>query len=425
MNKKIVIGIAWTAIAVIAVASGYYVWSLNSVDEVKEVVSVTEENNDIPKDWKTHQFDHPIGGSFTIKYPPNWDIEQDRRSLSLSGGGYRIRMSPGDRPTHPLNPEYIVGGYTAKTLQVEMGRGYKIDVSVNGYWSIINTPGKNKELPKRILSTVVFVNNPTKAEEEAMKKANSVSVIKLQNYSLVTYPLRQSPVYGEIDKESVIFGCDDIYWIGSKDMRLVKNDGEVLIPSLLRVISASDNRKPTCSTKIELFSAQADEKYLYLKTIRILTHGGNPGISGLYRLNLSNLTIKKLSISDFVGKTGLYGESIEDTYRMLSDGKSLIKWKMDGVYLVNLELDSKINLYTTQENQWLISSIKLYEVARVAFYNVNVDEGLITIGVYDKTKTEDSDSISVDEHGRLFPDINYGESAKFKLIKQITRYVPD
>src|SRR3989344_3327094 len=85
--------------------------------------------------------------------------------------------------------------------------------------------------------------------------------INPKDYSLVNYPLKQSVVYSQLDKD-----CLDSYWSDAKDTRLVKNQTEILIPSLLQVIFSSENQKPNCAMSVTVFSAPTDGKYLYLQT---------------------------------------------------------------------------------------------------------------------------------------------------------------
>jgi len=297
-----------------------------------------------------------------------------------------------------------------------------VGVGVWGYlqYSIINI---DKDLSGNELTPRPNNRTGNTAVPQEEEQTKDVAETNQKGYYLQSYSLKDSPIYSNLaDIKSGGFSCHDIYWQQiSKDVRLVKN-GEVIVPSLLRLVSDSDNVEPSCSTAISLFSAPADEKYLYLKTIHILTHGGYVGWSGIYQLNLSDLSIKKLAVSDFVGKPELFSffVPIEDTYHMLPDGERLVKWKMNGVSLINLESDSKITLYTVPENQWLVSKLYREEEVVDVYYDVNIENGLMTVGVYDKTHTEDGESVSVDEQGRISPFLNYQKGMNFKFLKQIT-----
>ena len=243
---------------------------------------------------------------------------------------------------------------------------------------------------------------PTQVTELSSTSTPSVSLTaspivgSLKNYSLVNYSLKQSLVYDQLGKN-----CLDPYWADAQDTRLIKNDGTVLIPSLIKVISDYNKEAPNCAMSVEIFSAPTDEKFLYLNTF--FNSGSDvpySGVSGIYRLNLSNLSIKNLFVSDFIGNVDLYRGIASDSYQLLSDGKRLVKWNMNGIYLVNLEADSKSTLYTSPKNQWLISKIE-FGMGQIADYDVQISGDQIFVGVYDKTKTLNGKAITIDEYGNV------------------------
>lgn len=253
---------------------------------------------------------------------------------------------------------------------------------------------------------------------------NNVGAINPKDYSLVNYPLKQSSIYSQLDKD-----CLDSYWADAKDTRLVKNQTEILIPSLLQVISSSENQKPNCAMSVSVFSAPADGKYLYLQT-SYNTGSDVPysGVSGLYRLDLSNLSVKKLAITEFLSATDLYRGSASDSYELLADGKRLVKWNMSGAYLINLETDSKSTLYSAPQNQWLISSIE-FGMGQIAVYDVKINGNQVVIGVYDKTKTQEGYPIKIDQYENVTVESSTwdreGGTIKPKLISHQTVSIPN
>ena len=248
--------------------------------------------------------------------------------------------------------------------------------------------------------------------------------INPKDYSLVNYPLKQSVVYSQLDKD-----CLDSYWSDAKDTRLVKNQTEILIPSLLQVIFSSENQKPNCAMSVTVFSAPTDGKYLYLQT-SYNTGSDVPysGLSGLYRLDLSNLSVKKLVITEFLSATDLYRGSANDSYELLADGKRLVKWNMSGAYLINLETDSKNTLYSAPQNQWLISSIE-FGMGQIAVYDVKIKGNQVVIGVYDKTKTQEGYPIKIDQYENVTVESSTwdreGGTIKSKLISHQTVIIPN
>ncbi|MFA4937137.1 MAG: hypothetical protein WC575_02510 [Patescibacteria group bacterium] len=254
------------------------------------------------------------------------------------------------------------------------------------------------------------------------EKCNNVSDINLKDYSLINYPLKQSPIYNQLDKS-----CYEDYWSDAEDTKLVKNKTEILIPSLLQLISSGEKEKPSCAMYIELFSAPSDGKYLYFKTAYHLESDvPYSGINAIYSLDLSNLTIKELAVSNFIATYDLYRGWASDSYKILADGKRLIKWDMNGVYIINLETDSKNNLFVVKENQWLISNIT-FGMGQNAEYNIKVNGNQIIIGIYDKTKTQSGYPIIVsDRNVDVQSDTwNYEEDIKPKFIAYENVLIPN
>lgn len=223
-----------------------------------------------------------------------------------------------------------------------------------------------------------------------------LSDIKLKDYVLVNYPLKQSPAYNQIDNEY----CFEEYWdrAGAEDARLVKNQGEIIIHSLLQLISSSENKKPNCGINIKIFSTPSNGKYLYVQSSQIIASDvPYSGLGGIYRLDLSDLSLKKLEVSGFVRSFDLYRGNASDSYKILNNGKRLVKWDMNGVYLVDLENDYKYVLYSDLPGMWLISSIE-FSMGQIARYDVKINEDQIMVGLYNENRTQEGHLINIDEH---------------------------
>jgi len=251
------------------------------------------------------------------------------------------------------------------------------------------------------------------------------------DYSLIDYPLKQSPIYNQLNEY-----CSDLKeepWTIQQDARLVKNSNEVIIPSIRQLIFASGNEEPNCVTIVKVFSVPQSGKYLYLEVSKLTfkEHFSWP----IYRLDLSDLSIKKLSISAGGSIRVEEGENfmgfLSSNNTLLSDGKKLVWWDEKKVYLINLEKDSESILYTAPQNQWLISGVDPEDVIG-QFFNTDVqidkNQNQITIGVYDKIMSQDGKRI-FDESG----DINWLElepkgerliEHKFKLMDRVTISIP-
>ncbi len=233
----------------------------------------------------------------------------------------------------------------------------------------------------------------------SVNSPNNIVANKIDNrlYSLIDYPLKQSPVYNQLDEE---FRTDS-YWANAQDTRLVRNDTEVIIPSLIQVISAVQNKEPNGSMVVDIFSIPAVKEHLYLKTRHIFgSDMPYSGIEEIYRLDLLDLSIHELAISDFVRTVDLYRGAAGASYEILANGKNLIKWNMNGVYMINLETDSKNDFFIAPENQWLISSI-VFGMGQSAQYDIEVNEDQVVVGIYDKTQTQEGHPINIDQYGNV------------------------
>jgi hypothetical protein len=240
--------------------------------------------------------------------------------------------------------------------------------------------------------------------------------INQKDYSLANYPLKDSPIYNQLPE--YCFDADNKSQTVQQDTRLVKNNNEIVIPSVRQIIFASENKEPNCVTKVDVFSAPSDGKYLYLK-VSELSFKEHSNWS-VYRLDLSNLSVKELSSIDTGGSIRIEGgESftgfIDNNGTLLPDGKRLVHWDEKSVYLVNLETDSKSILYTAPQNQWLVSNVNPQDVIGKFFdTDIKVKGNNVTVGVYDKNETFVKNPPGYHDY-----DINY------KLINRITIPIPD
>ncbi|MCK6462507.1 MAG: hypothetical protein L6Q29_01665 [Candidatus Pacebacteria bacterium] len=285
-----------------------------------------------------------------------------------------------------------------------------------------------------ILVIVVFAAGFAFVKYSELYKKNSGKTdsnkIIPKDYSLVGYSLKSSPIYSELPDY-----CSDPKqepWTIQKDVQLVKNGNEIIVPSLLQLIFASDNEKPNCITEISIFSAPKNGKYLYLEVpeLSFKEHLNRP----IYRLDLSNLSVKKLSNvsiggSNTVEEDGKFFGFIIANNVLLPDGKRLIQWDENGVYLVDMKTDYKNILYTAPQNQWLISSIDPEDaVGQIFNTDVKIEGNQIVIGIYDKNISQDG-KVVFDNDG----DINWKEldpsgehmiEPKFKFIEKVTISIP-
>jgi hypothetical protein len=131
----------------------------------------------------------------------------------------------------------------------------------------------------------------TNANTTTNNNTNAITgIITPKSYSLVSYPLSESPINGKFSTEPITgnLTCYDEYWADAKDTRLVLNGGLVVIPSLNQLITTYENIKPECNLITEIFSIPTEGQFLYLKTWHTYPRDGSPTITGIYRVNLSD-----------------------------------------------------------------------------------------------------------------------------------------
>lgn len=245
---------------------------------------------------------------------------------------------------------------------------------------------------------------------------NIITVINPKDYSLIKYPLKQSPIYNQIGKECMESG--ERYWVDAQDARIVKSGNETIIPSLLQLISLSDGIKLNCEYILDfkIFSAPADGKYLYLQIHPFTYHENAP--SRIYHLDMSNLLAKNLSAFPYEyqsipdSNNGISG----DEYRLLSDGKRVVKWTDTVVYLVNLETNSTNILYIVPQKQGLTSRFTEDEIAGYSNYDIKIDGNNIIVGIYEEINFQDDKSVTVDE--------NRFKSFSPKFVNRVTIPIP-
>ncbi len=240
-----------------------------------------------------------------------------------------------------------------------------------------------------------------------------------EHYSVVGYPISKSPIYNQLPEI-----CFDDYWSSAQDYRLVKDNGVVVIPSLIQKISGIQDWKYDCNTVISLFS-NLNSKYIYLQIIFLVENDASrPPFDAILQLDLADLQIKKLEISKLVSDYDFW--SSPKSYVLLPDGFRLLKFNMDKIYLVNLEEDSYKEIYSAPKDQWIISEFDVSENI-VNSYDFNIKDNKIILGLYDQTKTEDGYSMEVEGHVSVF-----GKSAnregliiKPKFLEYITLDIPE
>lgn len=183
--------------------------------------------------------------------------------------------------------------------------------------------------------------------------------------------------------------CEDEGFL--RDGHLVK-DNQIIIPSLIHLIHNYEEEKQDikdgwdCDMVVSEFLIPANGRYLYLHIRHLTFNESRASDFYIYRLDLSNLSIKRLfsSISDINHKFR------NSEYKLLSDGKRVVQWDSSGIYLADLEKDTLSILYAVSQNQWLISREEETEVMVNEKYNIEVSENQIKVGVYDKNKFQDS-----------------------------------
>jgi len=363
-----------------------------------------------------------------------------KESCSDEIGGCRYGLSGGPFFS-PDNKHFIfnVVNETKSFLVIDGKEGNMYDQISNTRFSIdSNYIIYNARIGRqiwRIVKKVEENNSLDNGDTYKNKQSSSTDLlnkINPKNYSLVEYPLKQSPIYSQLPEYCFDHGNES--QTIQQDTHLVKNNNEVIIPSIRQLIFASRNEEPNCITIVKVFSAPQNGKYSYLEVseLSFKEHSSWP----IYRLDLSDLSIKKLSIISSGGSITIEeGENfmgfLSSNNTLLSDGKKLVWWDERSVYLVNLETDFKSILYTAPQNQWLISGVDPEDVIG-QFFNTDVqidkNKNQVTIGVYDKIMSQDGKMI-FDESG----DINWLElepkgerliEHKFKLIGRVTISIP-
>lgn len=239
-----------------------------------------------------------------------------------------------------------------------------------------------------------------------------------KNYSFVRYPISQSPIYSKINSQCLSADNTLGSVINDEDVKIVKNGTEVIIPSLKKLYADSNQLtdhlvlyedKDCYRLYFYLLPAPDSGDYIYFNLRGESPIGGFSfpdvkSLENLYSFNIKDKSLKKINI---------ISNSYIENYQLLTDGKRMVQWDRNGVYLINFETNSKINLFIAPQNQWLISSI-VNEGMRGSneYYNVKVEEGqegyetsfgykLIKVNVYDKTKTQDGEKILIDENGNV------------------------
>lgn len=268
-----------------------------------------------------------------------------------------------------------------------------------------------------IIGTGAYLVFKNSTIPKSQSQSNSIiTVINPKDYSLIKYPLKQSPIYNQIDKECMEFG--DSNWIDSQDARIVKSGNETIIPSLLQLISFSDGAKQICESLLDskIFSAPADGKYLYLQINPSTVYDYAP--SRVYRLDLSNLLAKDLSAVPHESPSMHYAYNgiSNGEYRLLPDGKRVVKWSDTVVYLFNMETNSADTLYIVPQNQGLTSRFTEDEIVGYSNYDIKIDGNNIIVGVYEEINFQDDKSAMVDE--------NNFKSFSPKFVNRVTIPIP-
>ena len=286
---------------------------------------------------------------------------------------------------------------------------------------------------------VVTPNQPTneqakKQNQPIVKPAENLPQIYPQDYSFNIYPIVQSPVYESFSPDC-LNKMDQFSAIDRMDFRLLNKNGDIIIPSLKKLIYSVDKsgNLPECyNLMIDVFSKPDSGNYLYLKSYSDLGNDAPySGLDALYRLNLSDLSLNKLVVTDFIADFDLYRNGEDNTYKILTDGKRLIKWNQNGIYLINLENDTNTTLYQAPSNSWLISDV-YFEMGQEAGYDVKITDNKIEVGVYDKTKTQDGKTVTVDQYNNVDYDGYYNEDTgereddiKLKFKERVTLTIPN
>ncbi len=285
---------------------------------------------------------------------------------------------------------------------------------------------------------VVVQNQPVSQPAESqsqptIKPAENAPQINPQDYSINIYPISQSPIYKSLSPDCL--NKINQFTVGRTDFRLLDKKGEIIVPSLKKLIYDADNSEdqPKCyDLLVDIFSKPSNGNYLYLKSYSDLgSDAPYSGLDALYRLDLSNLSLNKLIVTNFIADFDLYRGGEDNTYKILSDGKRLIKWNQNGVYLINLETDTNTALYQAPTNSWLISDV-YFEMGQMAGYDIKITDNKIELGVYDKTKTQNDKTVTVDQYDNVDYDGYYNEDTgerkddiKLKFKERVTLTIPD
>lgn len=269
-------------------------------------------------------------------------------------------------------------------------------------------------------------NTQIQNQSSSFSSNDSISTaINPKDYSLENYPLQQSSIYSQIKEDCLTKYSGDIRKIAqfeekAKDIRLVKNKSEIIIPSWVQFIISNNNQKLSCdnywnSYSTEVFSTPINGKYLYLTGFN---SGDDQSQKTLYRLDLSSMEVKKLSSPESIPNYSYLD------YKILPDGKRLIKWNKgneiskSNLYFVNLEKDSIDLLYSAPQDQWFVSSVTGNPgTDEYPDYDIKIEGDQVIVGLYYKNSMTEK---SLDTCG--YDGCDYIKSYEF--IKSITITIP-
>lgn len=244
--------------------------------------------------------------------------------------------------------------------------------------------------------------------------------INPKDYSLIKYPIQQSPGFSQNNCEIPgSAGAMTSY----EDARLVKNGTEIVIPSLIKFITTHEPPSEffgsfDCSMIVDIFSSPEEGKYIYLE-INHVSKGGpsSAEFDEIYRLDLSDLSIEKISFTFDRGG-----------FKITTDGKRVVNWDMNGIYLSNLETKSVKTLYKSPQNQTLICGISIDGAWGMPWgiFDVKTNEYYVTARVCDKTRTHDGKPITVDNNGNIDPgSISEENGIELGFIQRISIEIPE
>jgi len=258
----------------------------------------------------------------------------------------------------------------------------------------------------------------------------STTTTRLSDYSFIKFPMLDSPLYSELAKECSNFSDEGPSYGAvaySDDVQLVRDRTDIIVPSLKQMIFEADKAQSnndfasTCSSLFfDILPAKFNSDYLYINIQRYFYIGYlfAEDVGTIYRLDLKNRSLKRLTAINDISK---------NDYKILKDGKRLVQWDRNGVYLINLETDLKTNLYIAPKNEWLVSGV-VFEamLGEIDYFNVQVNEGRdessnwVAVNVYDKNKTQDGEEVSV-ESEKLGEEIDI---IKPKFLERISIDIP-